>query len=154
MRENVNLPGIRLLRPQRSLYPLNFLSGSHQYPEIAELEKEKSHEVWGSPQIPQIKKLPADLLNVAPPSVHSQRGMFRTTQEQTGASLMKVCSALLWALVFPNGQSWFKSTDLPGHSFIQRFPPQKKKKKNSDTSHGLPGTLNPPETYFSSISFL
>lgn len=77
MRGNSNPPGILLSGPQKSLHPLNFLPGSHQHPEIAELRKEKSHKISTPPKLP---KLPADLWNMAPLSIHSQRGTYGVIQ--------------------------------------------------------------------------
>ena len=98
---NPNAPGILLSGPQTPPHPSNVLPGSHQHPEVAELGREKSHEVCISPT-PQIEMLPADLLHMAPLSVQSQRGTCRRTRAQTGASSMRrTCSALLWGLQFP-----------------------------------------------------
>lgn len=57
MRGNSNPPGILLSGAQRSLHPLNFLPGSHQHLETAELGKEKSHEVCISPKPPNRKSV-------------------------------------------------------------------------------------------------
>ena len=53
--ENFNPPGSLLSGPQESFHPLNFLLGSHQHPEIAELRKEKSQKVCISPNPPNRK---------------------------------------------------------------------------------------------------
>lgn len=67
---NFDPPGSLLSGPRESLHPLNFLPGSHQPPETAELRKEKSQKVCISPNPPNRK---TDLLNMAPLSKHSQR---------------------------------------------------------------------------------
>lgn len=52
-------------------------------------------EPWGLylPDPPN-QKTACRLANMAPPSIHSWRGTFRTIQGQTGTSLMRICSAL------------------------------------------------------------
>lgn len=138
MRGNSNPPGILLSGPQKSLHLLNFLPGSHQHPEIAKLRKEKSHKVC-TPQKPP--KLPADLLNMAPLAIHSQRGTFGVTQadwrplneEDLQCVLLGICVSQWSMLVQKHRSTEPLLCSLP-MDFQARY--------------------GPPEAYLSSTSFL
>lgn len=139
-----------LLGSWGSIHPLNFLPGSHQHHEITELRKEKSQKVCILPYPINLEKLPAVLLKTALLWIHSQKKTFRATQEQMGVSLMRrTSSALIGVLMFPNGQCWSKSTDLPGPPLFRN--PQGSllpSKKNQTLPTDFMALYNLPERIF------
>ena len=70
--------------------------------------------------------------------------------------MRRTSNALIGVLMFPNGQCWSKSTDLPGHSSVQKSSkvPYFQARKIQTLPTDFMALYNLPEAYLPSISFL
>ena len=146
MTGNSNPPGSLLLGSWGSIHPLNFLPGSHQHPEIAKLGKEKSYEVYTSPNPPKWKNFLQTCWTQPLSQYIHKEGHWEPLKSRLEPPHGRICCTLITGLMFPNDQCWSRSTDLPQKSSnVPHY--EKEKSKRFIISQTSRSSTNSPKLF-------